>query len=745
MRGAALIRPLAWLWAPFAPATAPARRLRRLAVRLAWAVLFGGVALAAYVAALATQAPPVHGLLAARDERPSVLLAADGSVLATLRRRTREWIPLEQVPPHVIDALIATEDHRFYQHRGIDWRRTASAALWTLLGDRQGGSTITQQLARNFYPQEIGRAPTLARKVKEMATALRIERAYGKREILEAYLNTVPFHYNVYGLEMAARTYFDKPAAALSVIEGATLIGMLKGTQAFNPVLAPERARERRNVVLAQMVKRGRLAPQTFEALRVRPLRLTFKRQDLELGPAPHFAATVRRWLLDWAEAQGLDPFADGLIVQSTLDPTLQRLATQAVARQLAALQAVADVEWALPQRKLLSTRAEDYARLRPRVEPFRQFWQEKTELLSAFVRETPQYAALRDEGVPDAQALARLLADARFIAELRARKTRLEAGFVAIDPRSGQVRAWVGARDYALDPFDHVLQARRQPGSTFKPFVYGAALQAGVDPRREFEDRPVALRLPDGGWWRPKDAGGASGRRLTLEDALVFSRNGIAAQLVGEIGAARVAEFARRAGVRDSALAAVPALALGASEVSLLEMVSAYATLAAEGIYRAPVWVTRVTDRMGRTLYAAPQHAEAAVERDVAVALVDMLRAVVDRGTGRGIRSVYGIGADVAGKTGTSQHNADGWFILMHPQLVAGAWVGFNDPRVTMRSDYWGQGAHNALRVVGDFMQQAFAAQALDATAALPTEQGFAAALRRFGERLRRWFGFSD
>jgi len=342
------------------------------------------------VLALVPFTPSVDRVLQARNDRPSVLLAADGSVLATFRRGHREWIPLDRVPEHVVHALVATEDHRFWEHRGIDWRRTFASALYTVAGDRQGGSTITQQLARNFFPEAIGRAPTVTRKLKEMITAVKIERAYSKREILEAYLNTVSFHYNANGIEMAARTYFDKPAAELTLAEGATLVGMLKGTRAYNPVLNPERARERRNLVLAQMVRHGMLEAKTYERLRRQPLRIDFERQDLDLGPAPHFAEAVRRFLLGWGEALGLDLYADGLIVHSTLDPGLQRLALQAVARQLDALQAVADVEWALPESRLLSTQMAPYRRMRARVEPFRHFWSSRGDLVDAFIRESP-------------------------------------------------------------------------------------------------------------------------------------------------------------------------------------------------------------------------------------------------------------------------------------------------------------------------------------------------------------------
>jgi penicillin-binding protein 1A len=692
--------------------------------------------------------PAIDNVLKARGERPSVLLAADGSVLATFRRSNREWLELDRIPPHVVDALIATEDHRCWQHPGVDWRRSLASVWHTLGGDRQGGSTLTQQLARNFFPEEIGRAPTATRKLKEMITAIKLERRYSKREILETYLNTVSFHYNAFGIEMAARTYFNKPARELTVAEGATLVGLLKGTRVYNPVSNPERARERRNLVLAQMVKHGKLGQPAYAQLSRRPLRLEFVRQDLQPGPAPHFADVVRRWLLAWSEPLGYDLYADGLVVHSTIDVRLQRLANLAVERRLDALQTVADVEWGRASGKLLSTRIDAYQQARRKTEPFAHFWATQGELVDAFVRESPEFARLLEAGHSKDDALARLRADTAFMTTLRERKTRLEAGLVAIDPRNGQVRAWVGSRDFATDSFDHVQQARRQPGSTFKPFVYGVALEAGMDPQREFRNGAVAIRLPNGSVWKPTDAGEANGGRSTFEDGLVHSRNTITAQVMQEIGAPAVVGFAQRLGVRESKLEAVPSLALGTSAVTLLEMASAYSSIAALGEYHAPVLVTRVTDARGQLFaqFAPPPQStpERVLQPDVAIQLIDMLRAAVDRGTGRGIRDAHGIQADVAGKTGTTQNNADGWFVLMHPQLVTGAWVGFNDPRVTLRSDHWGQGAHNALHVVGDFTQRTLAERAIDAQATFPTHAGtLQAAVRTIGDTLRRWFGW--
>ncbi len=754
--GAKLLRPLpdraaGYLRELFGRPTPLLRRLRLAALGGALGAVGGAFALALYALALVPFTPTIDGrtdpVLAARDVKPSVLLAADGTVIARFRRANQEWIALDRVPQHVIEALIATEDRRFYEHGGIDWQRIASSALHTLGGDRQGGSTITQQLARNLFPEQVGRSATITRKLKEMITALKIEAHYSKRQILESYLNSIPFLYNAVGIEMASRTFFDKPAAKLDLLEGATLIGMLKGTSTYNPVQNPERARARRNVVLAQMVKYGRLPQKTYDILARRPLRIDFARQDLDDNLAPHFAEAARRIAAAFVEPLGFDLATDGLVIQSTLDPRLQRLAEAAVAREMDALQAVADVEWSAPGGRLLATRTEPYVKARAKARPFAHWWTAHEDLVDGFIRESPEYAQLVEAGVRKQDALDRLRADRAFMEALRARKTRLEAGLVALEPASGRVRAWVGSRDYALDRYDHVQQARRQPGSTFKPFVYGAALEAGISPTRSFTASRVALRLPNGEKWKPRDSGEASDSgdgALTLVDGLVYSRNTVAAQLVNEIGARPVADFARRAGVRASELDVVPSLALGTSPVSLLEMVSGYATIASLGGYRTPLLVTRVTDRNGVVLAQFDAQPEAAVKPEVAIELIDMMRGVVDRGTGRAVREIWGLRGDVAGKTGTTQNNSDGWFILMHPQLAVGAWVGFNDPRVTLRSDYWGQGGHNAVNLVGDFMAQAMSAGKVDTQAEFPRPPAadLPAVFARIGSALRRWFG---
>ena len=623
------------------------RRLREAARRhpVRAAAVLPALALL-YLLVLIPFTPGIGDLRKAKSEVPARVMSADGVVLAEYKRVNREWVPLKKISPHVVNALVATEDRRFYQHHGIDLRRTGAAILSTLSGERQGGSTITQQLARNLYPEEIGRSLSVTRKVKEAITAIKIEWVYSKDEILETYLNTVPFLYNAFGIEMAARTYFDKSADRLDVLESATLIGMLKGTSYYNPVTQPERAVQRRNLVLAQMAGYGKLDPARLEALQKRPLQLDFERQTEPPGPAPHVAQLLRKWLIEWADRHGYNIYADGLVVRTTISARHQKAANAAVARQLAHLQSLADARRRRGQERQL-----------------------------------------------------------------------LQAGLLSLDPRNGSVKAWVGSGDFEQEQFDHVAQARRQPGSTFKPFVYGAAFMQGFDPSRTYVDQVITYGSGRD-VWTPADSTPPSGRLVTLREALVYSKNTVTAQVMEQVGPAKVAKLAQAMGVRQSKLDLVPSLALGTSPVTLKEMVTAYGTIANSGRYSEPQLVIRVEARDGRTLEGfIPAEPVQAMPRASALTLVNVMRGVVDEGTGAAIRTRYGIQADVAGKTGTTQDNTDGWFILMHPQLVAGAWVGFNDNRVSM-GNQWGQGARSALPIVGEYFQQSLRNRWIDAHA---------------------------
>jgi penicillin-binding protein 1A len=495
---------------------------------------------------------------------------------------------------------------------------------------------------------------------------------------------------------------------------------MLKGTHYYNPVANPERSKLRRNVVLSQMARHGAFSTERYRQLAKRPLRVRFARLNDRSGKDDHFTAYVRKWLLEWAEENDYDLQLDGLVVHTTLDAELQAAAVRAVERQANTLQAIADVEWAysgMPR----STSTGMYTAMRGEVDPFAYYWSSHPRQLEAFVRESGEYRRAVEDGEAPAAALKRLKADRDFMRELKAAKSRLEAGFVAMDPHTGEVRAWVGSRSFERDQFDHVAQATRQPGSTFKPIVYAAALERGIPPTQTFRDVVQDIRV-GGTVWRPTDMSGNSGRAMTMRDGLVYSKNTITAQVMQEVGVEPIVRLAQGMGIRQSRLSAVPSLALGTSPVTLLEMVSTYSTIAAQGEYRKPVFVRRITDREGKTVADfAPEAPQRALSQEAALQLIDMLRGVVNRGTGGGVRYRFGVHGDLAGKTGTTQNNTDGWFILMHQNLVAGAWVGFNDNRVAMRSSYWGQGGHNALLLVGDFMRSAFDSGRLDPNALLP------------------------
>jgi penicillin-binding protein 1A len=665
--------------------------------------------------------PGVADLKQARAAKASILVSADGKELASFEEGLQERVSLAQISPHMVAALIATEDHRFRDHHGIDYKRTLASVVYTVGGDPQGGSTITQQLARNMFPEEIGRSRNINRKLKEMITALKIESSYSKDEILEAYLNTVPFLYNTFGIEMAARTYFDTSAAKLDILESATLVGMLKGTKYYNPVTNPERSVQRRNVVLAQMHKHGMLDDKRYDSLRKKPLRVLFSRQAERNPTDSHFTAYVRKWLIDWADENDYNVERDGLVVHTTLDSVLQEAAVKAVERQGNALQIIADVEWAQGDSGSSSS-AGGYAGMHASVTPFEYFWRAKGALVNSFIRETPEYKKAVESGDTGPIALKRLKADRAFIARLRAAKTRLEAGFVAMDPETGHIKAWVGSRDFHKEQFDHVGQAARQPGSTFKPIVYGAALEKGFAPNRPYRDAVTNIKAGDGTVWRPTDMSGSSGNMMSMRDGLVLSKNTITAQVMQDVGLPGIIALARGLGIRNSKLESVPSLALGTSPVTLLEMVNAYSSIAAQGEYRKPVYVTHITDRSGKVVARFNDPApERAMSSQNAADLIDMMRGVINRGTGTAIRYRFGINGDVAGKTGTTQNNTDGWFIMMHPKLVAGAWVGFNDNRVTMRSNYWGQGGHNAILLVGDFFKAAIADGKVDMAALFP------------------------
>lgn len=647
-------------------------------------------------------------------ENPDLQLAtvaytADGKELARYAYQNRSSVAYADISPNVINALVATEDHRFHNHWGIDLFRFFVSAAKTVMGDVQGGSTITMQLARNLYNKEIGKRQTISRKLKEMLTAVQLERRYTKREIIEMYLNTVEFGNNAFGIEAAARTFFSVSSTELDTLQSATLVGMLKGITMYNPIRNPNLSRQRRNVVLGQMVKNNYLSREYLEANLETPIETEYSSSEITAGFAPYFAEHVRQWLGEWGKESGHDIYSQGLIVHTTLDTRMQEIASEVVERQMNGLQQVVDYEWSrkrfagFPYNQGMAayTDLEEF-------EPFSEYWRLKADTLQLYIQETEAFRVLRNEIGGDA-AIDSLMKDEEFVAQFKADKTRLEAGMISIDPRSGYVKAWVGGRNLKDDWYDHVAKARRQPGSTFKPFAYIAAIDNGYSPDYMLADSSIYWEDDMGNEWQAKNSGEeGSGLMLTLREGLKQSKNTITARLVLKIGAPTLAFYARRMGIK-SPLIEVPSLALGTSNVTLQELTTAYSTLANSGIKHEPTVITRIEDRLGNVLYEARPRPEEALNEQTALKGIDMLRDVIQAGgTGIRVRTQYSLYEyDLAGKTGTTQNSADCWFMLMHPELVTGAWVGFNDQRVTFRTDWWGQGAHSALHLVGDFTRK--------------------------------------
>jgi penicillin-binding protein 1A len=445
----------------------------------------------------------------------------------------------------------------------------------------------------------------------------------------------------------------------------------------------------------------------------------------LSASIAPYFAEHVRNTLSKWTSDErysdhplhGHDLYGEGLRVYTTLDSKLQALARAAVEKQMSGLQKAVSYQWSAPSPGLYSTDLEEYRSLTPGedYEPFAYFWRSNPDLLNKFIRETPRYDTLRARGLGEDDAVERLRTHESFLDSLKTAKSRLGAGLVSLDPRNGHVKVWIGGRDFRTDKYDKVGIARRQPGSTFKPFTYTSAIDNGYSPYDTLLDSTFTWE--DTGadtTWSPKNYNKqSSGEMLTLSQGLANSKNTITARLALDLNPNTVAMYAHQMGIPKEHLAAVPSIALGTSNVRLLDMAAAYSTLANGGLYNEPVSSTRVEDRYGNVLWqASPSPSEALSER-TAYTVVDMMRGVIDYGTGVRIRTQFDLGAyDLAGKTGTTDRAADTWFMLMHPELVSGSWVGFDDQRLTFRTSFWGQGAHSALFLVGDYYRRITASE---------------------------------
>lgn len=647
----------------------------------------------------------------------SVVKSRDGVVLDRYFTENRTYVPIEQISPNIVDALVATEDHRFYSHWGIDMKRLLGLPIYWLQGRLQGGSTISQQLARNLY-KKIGREVSVTRKFREMLTAIQIEQNYTKREIIEMYLNTVEFANSTFGIESASQTHFNKPASDITVPEAAMLVGMLRATHAYNPRLFPDRSKDRRNVVLRQMLRRDFITNETYENLSSEDVVLNYQPPSRSGRDSRYFGEYVRQKVVDWTEENGYDIYTDGLTIYTTIDSRMQRHAERAVREKVAEFQVKFQQEWTSPNG--------DYMDL---------FWEEYPTYLREFMRDTDRYKNGFSKYNTDQESVVfnELMADSAYVDSVKRARTRLQSSFVAIDPNNGSVLSWVGGLDYGQKQFDHVYQSRRQAGSTFKPFVYSIAVDNGYMPYHKFSKYPTSFIEQSGRIWNPKDASVASGPEMVpLRAALARSLNNVTVRLLPEIAGApgtnrardlvpaarKIREMASDLGIDMSNVRNdYPSIALGTAEVSLLELVSAYTTFANRGVHIEPIAVTRIEDKEGNVLveYFSDMTQEV-ISPETAYIMIDMMRGVIRggedyHGTGVRMRTVYNVQQDVAGKTGTTQNSSDNWFVAMMPHIVMGSWVGGQDNYVRFPTDdpnSIGQGARTALPIVGTFINYA-------------------------------------
>lgn len=640
----------------------------------------------------------------------SEVYAQDSTLLGRYYLENRSYVPYEQLSKDLVNALIATEDARFYQHRGIDWQAWFRVFFKTIaLQDESqgGGSTISQQLAKNLYPrQDYGQYSLVINKLKEVFIARRLERLYSKEEILELYLNTVSFSENTFGIKVAAHRFFNISPDQLRAEQAAVLVGMLKATTQYNPKAYPERSLERRNLVMDRMQRYGFLPPNKTKELKALPLGLEYRPLTTNEGLATHFRETLRLELKEILKdlrkdnGMGYNLYTDGLKIYTTIDARLQSYAEAAVTKHMTELQ---------------QAFIEHLGKETP--------W-ESDSLFQEVVYQSERYRDLAEMCLPE-ETIDSILnvphpmtvyrapgqeesLDMSPMDSIRHYLSFLNAGFLAAEPSTGAVRAWVGGIDHKYFKYDHV-RARRQVGSTFKPIVYAKAIQHGIHPCSYTPNQLVTYRRYEG--WRPKNADNKYGGLYSMEGGLINSVNTIAVQLAMRAGPKAVAELAQKMGFKGE-VPGVPAIALGAAEASLEEMVTAYGTFAGRGRRPELNYIRRIETTDGKILIDFEEKQDTSRwERVLTVETADlineMLKESPQRGTAVRLRYRYKLENEIAGKTGTSQNHSDGWFMGYNPQLVTGVWVGAEYPIVRFRNLRLGQGANTALPIFAEFMLQ--------------------------------------
>lgn len=685
-----------------------------------WKIVIGSVALVIILIfsiglGLFGKLPSFRDLENPKSNLASDVISDDGAVLGSYYVQNRSNVRYDQISPNVINALIATEDIRYYSHSGIDFKRVFTIVFYNLMGNKQGASTITQQLAKNLFPRQgvNGFFSTVIVKFKEWIIALKLERNYTKEEIITMYLNTVDFgSYNSFGIKSASQTYFNTSPDKLTPEQAAVLIGMLKGPSWYNPVRNPERSLARRNTVLDNMGKAGYLSDPETEELKQKPLVLSFKASHHFDGYAAYFRAVLKKEIQKIFEEQNIEkadgtPYdldRDGLKIYTTINSHMQQYAEQA-------------------QREYMKTLQAEFTKVWANRNPFKG---EAAKLLKIGMMRSDRYHQLKDEGMSEDEILKNFNTPTKMsiftwkgdiekvmtpMDSIKYYKLLLRNSMMSMEPHTGFVRAWVGGINFEHFKYDQVKMGTRQVGSTAKPFTYAVAIEnQGYSPCYMAPNEPISV---DG--WQPRAYKPIPGY-ISLKTALAYSQNYVTAFLIKQVGATAVATLIKKMGI-TSDVPGYSSIALGSFEASVHDMVGAYSVFANQGIWTEPTYLTRIEDKNGNVLYERKPKVVIALNPQTAYAMTDMLKGVVQRGTGRRLRFKYNLNNPIGGKTGTTNNNSDGWFIGITPQLVTGVWTGAEDRAIHFTSTSQGEGANSALPIFALYMKKVYADPSLKYT----------------------------
>ncbi|SFS33934.1 penicillin-binding protein 1A [Sphingobacterium wenxiniae] len=651
----------------------------------------------------------------------SELYTADSVLIGRYFEQDRDPVAYDSISPNVLQALIATEDARFYKHNGVDVIGLVSGAVSTLRGDKRGGSTITQQLAKNLYRTRYAQSQGLLSKIpgvkmlvtkfKEWMTAYKLEGRYSKEDIITMYLNTVSFSNNAYGIKSASIRYFNKHPKDLTVPEAAVLIGMLKGTTLYNPIRNPERAAERRNIVIGQMEKEGYISKEEYANFSKQPLVLDLNNQEQRIANDSYLRTAVEKWLEKWSEENDIDIYTAGLKIYTTIDSRMQKIAEETAAKQMKELQRRLDNTWRneLPWRdkqgNVIPNFLEDRAKKLPIYTALMEKYQNEDTVFQ-ILHQPKKMTVFTWDGDEEVEMST--------MDSLKHYLAMLNNGMMSMEPRTGEIKVWLGGINHQYYKFDHVNQAKRQAGSTFKPFVYLAALESGMAPCDTYEDKPVKIEfVNDKGEnevWEPKNADWTfSHRNMSLRWAMARSLNTVTAQITRDIGWDKIVETAHRVGI-ESHLESVPSVGLGSNDVSVFEMVKAYATFMNEGKAVTPILVSKIFDNNGKLIAEFKPEYKQVVDPENAWLMSYMLRGTMEEpgGTSQALWEwdLFRNNNQIGGKTGTSSDYVDGWYMGVTKDLVTGVWVGCDEQSIHFKNSQTGEGSKTALPIFGQFME---------------------------------------